>query len=192
MIDIKKELVEVSKLSLDMYVAELDRSWEGTPFMLQGFLLENEADIEKLSRLCKHVYINRTKSIAHHFVAPAKVNVAVRREGAIIRIKNSSNIVSGKAINVNTDKKYTEKTSFIDILRDLKSYQAPQNMVQNSQDGTIYNMNYVSETTTPLAIAPTVTSEAEKSSIAEQLISDIGGFISGLFKRKKLSQSQSL
>ena len=43
MTDIKKELVEVSRLSIGMYVAELDRPWEGTPFMLQGFLLEDEA-----------------------------------------------------------------------------------------------------------------------------------------------------
>ena len=187
MIDIKKELVEVSRLSLGMYVAELDRPWEGTPFMLQGFLLEDEADIEKLSTLCKHVYIDRTKSISHHFVAPAKVNVAVKREGAVMRIKNPSNIVSDKAINVNTDKKYTEKTSFIDILRDLKSYQAPQNVVQNSQDGTIYNMKYTGETTAQLATTPAATSEVEKSSIAKQLVSDIGGFVSELFKRKKLS-----
>ncbi len=45
--DIKKELVEVSRLSLGMYITDLDRPWEGTPFMLQGFLMEDEADLEK-------------------------------------------------------------------------------------------------------------------------------------------------
>ena len=109
MIDIKKELVEVSKLSLDMYVAELDRPWEGTPFMLQGFLLEDEADIEKLISLCQHVYIGRSKSIAQHFVAPAKVNVAIRREGAIMRLKNPSSIISDKEIKANTNNKYINR-----------------------------------------------------------------------------------
>ena len=187
MIDIKKELVEVSRLSIGMYVAELDRPWEGTPFMLQGFLLEDEAEIEKLSTLCKHVYIDRTKSIAHHFVAPAKVNVAVKREGAVMRIKNPGSIVSDKAINVNTDKKNTEKISFINILRDLKSYQAPQNAVKNSQDGTIFNMKYAGEATAPLVTTPAAASEVEKGSITKQLASDIGGFVTGLFKREKLS-----
>ena len=187
MIDIKKELVEVSRLSIGMYVAELDRPWEGTPFMLQGFLLEEEADIEKLSTLCKHVYIDRTKSISHHFVAPAKVNVAVKREGAVMRIKTPSSIVSGKAININTDKKNTEKTSFIDILRDLKSYQVPQNAVKNSQDGTIFNMKYAGEATAQLVTIPATASEIEKGSITKQLASDIGGFLTGLFKREKLS-----
>ena len=187
MIDIKKELVEVSRLSIGMYVAELDRPWEGTPFMLQGFLIEDEADIEKLTALCKHVYIDRTKSISHHFVAPAKVNVAVKREGAVMRIKNPSSIGSDKAINVNTDNKNTEKTSFIDILRDLKSYQAPQNAMKNSQDGTIFNMKYAGETTAQLAKTPATATEIEKGSIAKQFASDIGGFVSGLFKREKLS-----
>ena len=187
MIDIKKELVEVSKLSIGMYVAELDRPWEGTPFMLQGFLLEDEAEIEKLSTLCKHVYIDRTKSIAHHFVAPAKVNVAVKREGAVMRIKNPGSIVSVKAINVNTDKKNTEKTSFINILRDLKSYQAPQNAVKNSQESTIFNMKYAGEARAQLVTTPTATSDVEKGSITKQLASDIGGFVTGLFKREKLS-----
>ena len=187
MIDIKKELVEVSRLSVGMYVAELDRPWEGAPFMLQGFLLEDEADIEKLTTLCKHVYIDRTKSISHHFVAPAKVNVAVKREGAVMRIKNPGSIISDKAINVITDKKYTEKTSFIDILRDLKGYQAPQNAVRNSQDGTIFNMKYAGETTAQLATNPAAATEVEKGSIAKQFASDIGGFVSSIFKREKLS-----
>ena len=190
MINIKKELVEVSRLSLGMYVAELDRPWEGAPFMLQGFLLDDEDDLSKLISLCQHVYIDRTKSISYHFVAPAKVNVAVKREGAILRIKNPSSIVSDKAINVNTNKKYTDNTSFIDILRDLKNYQAPQNVVQNSQDGTIYNMKYAGETTAHLATTPAaVSARAEQDSIAKQLVSDIGGFVSRLFKREKLSTS---
>ncbi len=187
MIDIKKELVEVSKLSLDMYVAELDRPWEGTPFMLQGFLLEDEADIEKLISLCQHVYIDRSKSIAQHFVAPAKVNVAIRREGAIMRLKNPSSIVSDKAIKANTNNKYINKTSFLDILRDLKNYQAPQNVVKNSQDGTIYNMKNAGETTVQLPPPPAALSKVEQDSIAKRLVSDIGGFVSSLFKREKLS-----
>ena len=121
MIDIKKELVEVSKLSLGMYVLELDQPWEGTPFMLQGFLLDNEADLEKLIAISHYVYIDRTRSISHHFAAPAKINVALKREGAIMRVKNPGIITSSNAVGISNNKKYTDKTSFIDILRDLRN-----------------------------------------------------------------------
>jgi HD-GYP domain-containing protein (c-di-GMP phosphodiesterase class II) len=197
MIDIKKELVEVSRLSLGMYITELDRPWEGTPFMLQGFLLDDEADLEKLVSLCQHVYVDHSKSIAHHFIAPAKVNVAVKREGAIIRIKNPVIIHSGtannntKPNNTNTAKNapnFTDKSSFIEILRDLKNYQAPQNVARNSQSGTMYNVKYASETTAHLP-TPTAapSSKTEQDSITKQMVSDIGGFVSSMFKREKLS-----
>lgn len=41
-----------------MYVSRLDREWEGTPFLLQGFLVESDEDIATLSRLCEHVFID--------------------------------------------------------------------------------------------------------------------------------------
>ena len=62
MIDLKKEKCEVENLMLGMYVTELDRPWIGTPFMLQGFLLDNQADIDTIMSLCQFVYIDRTKS----------------------------------------------------------------------------------------------------------------------------------
>lgn len=188
MIDIKKELVEVSRLSLGMYVLELDRPWAGTPFMLQGFLLDDETDLEKLISLCQYVYVDRTRSISHHFVARAKVNVAFKREGAIMRVKNPGIITSDKAINANISKKYTDKTSFIDILRDLKNYQAPQNVVTNSQNGVIYNVKYASESAAPLSTSNlATTAKTEQDSIAKQMVSDISGFVSGMFRREKLS-----
>ena len=189
MIDIKKELVEVSRLSLGMYVLELDRPWEGTPFMLQGFLLDDEADLEKLIAISHYVYIDRTRSVSHHFAAPAKINVAHKREGAIMRVKNPGIITSDKALGA-SQKKYTDKTSFIDILRDLRNYQAPQNVVQNSQNGAIYNVTYASETTAPSpAQQTTTTTKSEQDSITKQLVNDIGGFVSAIFKREKLSTS---
>ena len=188
MIDIKKELVEVSKLSLGMYVLELDRPWEGTPFMLQGFLLDNEADLEKLIAISHYVYIDRTRSISHHFAAPAKINVALKREGAIMRVKNPGIITSSNAIGISNNKKYTDKTSFIDILRDLRNYQAPQNVVQNSQNGAIYNVTYASDNSAlSLVHHTTITPKVEQDSIARQLVNDIGGFVNSIFKREKLS-----
>jgi HD-GYP domain-containing protein (c-di-GMP phosphodiesterase class II) len=200
MIDIKKELVEVSRLSLGMYITDLDRPWEGTPFMLQGFLLDDENDLNKLMSLCQHVYIDRTKSVAHHFAAPAKVNVSLKREGAVIRIKNPVTIHSEtasnkpKTINTNTAKSgpnFSDKSSFIDILRDLKNYQAPQNVERNSQGGAMYNVRYGSNSAAALTLPTSAPlAKVEQTSITKQLASDVGGFFGGLFgKRDKLATS---
>jgi HD-GYP domain-containing protein (c-di-GMP phosphodiesterase class II) len=50
--------VPVSSLELGLFVSELDRPWIETRFLLQGFLLENEADLESLRIYCNHVYID--------------------------------------------------------------------------------------------------------------------------------------
>ena len=50
--------VPVSNLELGLFVSELDRPWIETRFLLQGFLLDNEADLESLRIYCKHVYVD--------------------------------------------------------------------------------------------------------------------------------------
>ncbi|APZ43832.1 HD-GYP domain-containing protein [Acidihalobacter ferrooxydans] len=45
-----------------MFVAGLDRPWKGTPFMLQGFLITTEEELEHLRKLCQFVYIDPTRS----------------------------------------------------------------------------------------------------------------------------------
>jgi len=48
----------VSELKVGMYVCRLDRPWEGTPFLLQGIMIESEDDIRTLAGLCAHVYVD--------------------------------------------------------------------------------------------------------------------------------------
>jgi len=50
-----------------MYVAELDRPWLGTPFLLQGFLIESEREISLLQQFCFEVIVDRTRSIGDAF-----------------------------------------------------------------------------------------------------------------------------
>ena len=56
----KKE-VSVEELQFGVYVAELDRPWEGTPFMFQGFVLNSDKQLEALKKYCKKVYIDPEK-----------------------------------------------------------------------------------------------------------------------------------
>lgn len=55
--------VHVSELRVGMFVSQLDRDWLETPFLLQGFHIEEEADIDVIAEYCEHVYINDEKSV---------------------------------------------------------------------------------------------------------------------------------
>lgn len=195
MIDVKKETIEVERLTLGMYVSELDRPWIGTPFMLQGFLLEDQADIDTIMSLCKFVYIDRTKSVGNQFSAPTKQEVSIKREGAVIRIKNPNQNNTLQTNNQKTIDKTqpsnSKNTSFVDILRDLKNYQGPQNAAGNNAEGTMYNVRYGANTAAQVVLPyqTETPSNVEQKSIAKQLVSDVGGFFGGMFKRDKLKSS---
>ena len=45
-----------------MYVSELDRAWNETSFLFQGFRITNDQEIERLKKTCKFVYVDEEKS----------------------------------------------------------------------------------------------------------------------------------
>lgn len=58
-----KTEIPSSKLKIGMFVSDLDRPWLDTPFLLQGFLIENDEHIEQLQEYCKFVVIEWDRSI---------------------------------------------------------------------------------------------------------------------------------
>lgn len=54
--------VFVEDLSVGMYVSNLDRPWLESPFLFQGFILEDNSQIEQLKKLCQYVYVDELKS----------------------------------------------------------------------------------------------------------------------------------
>ncbi|MDO6747012.1 HD-GYP domain-containing protein [Gilvimarinus sp. 1_MG-2023] len=50
--------ISVSELRVGMYVSKLDRDWLDTPFLMQGFLLESQGDIETVAEYCQHVWVD--------------------------------------------------------------------------------------------------------------------------------------
>ena len=50
--------IPVQSLELGMWVCRLDRPWAGTPFLLQGLLIESPADISLLAEYCKSVFVD--------------------------------------------------------------------------------------------------------------------------------------
>ncbi len=63
-------------LKVGMFVADLDRPWVDTPFLLQGFLVEDEEQIAALRSHCEYVMVDRARSVGDEFVpaAPSPTN----------------------------------------------------------------------------------------------------------------------
>lgn len=54
----EKIRIPVAALQIGMRVYELDRPWEETPFLFQGFQIESEEEIRILKELCEHVVVD--------------------------------------------------------------------------------------------------------------------------------------
>lgn len=46
-----------------MFVCRLDRPWLGTPFLMQGFLVQSDEELNTLKHLCNTLYIDTQKSL---------------------------------------------------------------------------------------------------------------------------------
>ncbi|MFZ1626063.1 MAG: HD-GYP domain-containing protein [Gammaproteobacteria bacterium] len=55
--------VDTADLKFGMYVAELDRPWLGTPFLFQGFTIEDDDELQQLKDCCDHVFVDATRSL---------------------------------------------------------------------------------------------------------------------------------
>ena len=78
-----------------MYVCELDRPWLDSPFLLQGFYIKDNDDIDTVREICDHVFIDKVvaqNQLTHNFpsassavfpsakiVKPAEQDVGVSR-----------------------------------------------------------------------------------------------------------------
>lgn len=68
-----QQRLEVDRLRLGLYVAQLDRPWVGTPFLFQGFLIRNEQELSQLRECCEYVDVDVERSEAAPEPEPAKL-----------------------------------------------------------------------------------------------------------------------
>lgn len=54
--------IDVSNLCQGMYVVELDRPWLDTPFLLRGFMIDSQVELDTLERYCTYAYVDLTLS----------------------------------------------------------------------------------------------------------------------------------
>lgn len=62
-------LVSVDNLEIGMHVVALDRPWDETPFLLQGFVIKSQQEVQELCRYCSSVYIQVSIENAGQFKA---------------------------------------------------------------------------------------------------------------------------
>lgn len=55
--------IHVSEVKIGMFVSKLDRDWTETPFLLQGFVVEQMSDIAVLEEYCEHVWIDAVEDV---------------------------------------------------------------------------------------------------------------------------------
>jgi len=85
----EKVKLKVGDLRKGMFVCELDRPWSETPFLFEGFELENDADLAAVREHCDFVYIDlgRTQvvrvkidKVAENPYFPTKPSSSLERE----------------------------------------------------------------------------------------------------------------
>src|SRR5450432_2408912 len=87
-----------SDLKVGMFVADLDRPWVDTPFLLQGFLIENDEQILALRTHCEYVMVDRARSTGTEFesvsgISPATNTITpARSKPARVRSSTSGEI----------------------------------------------------------------------------------------------------
>src|SRR5688572_2990801 len=59
--------VFTTDLRVGMFVADLDRPWVDTPFLLQGFVIEDDEQIAALRAHCEYVLIDRARSLGAEY-----------------------------------------------------------------------------------------------------------------------------
>jgi HD-GYP domain-containing protein (c-di-GMP phosphodiesterase class II) len=62
MADLNAVQTAVTDLEIGMYIAALDRPWIDTPFLVQGFYITSQQDIEALEKHCKYVFVDVYRS----------------------------------------------------------------------------------------------------------------------------------
>ena len=74
--------VNAQDIEIGMFIADLDRPWIDTPFLLQGFLIEDEDQRRQLREHCEWVLIDPHRSVGAKFDAPAKKTIIEPRVSA--------------------------------------------------------------------------------------------------------------
>jgi HD-GYP domain-containing protein (c-di-GMP phosphodiesterase class II) len=121
-----KKKVHVLDLQKGMYVAELDRPWVETPFMFQGFEINDQEQIDTLKKHCEYVYIDVEQGVdfmpkAH---ATASLNRARVLEERDKKISSEVRRLAEADVAKPSRRPYLDETTFEDELQTAKGIES--------------------------------------------------------------------
>ena len=90
--------LHVSHLQVGMYVSQLDCDWLDTPFLLQGFLIETEADIDALCEHCEHVWVDANVQPKAGYQAHSTLRTSGNAKIKIHKVASSEQIAKTRQI----------------------------------------------------------------------------------------------
>ena len=80
-----------SKVKRGMYVTRLDREWLGSPFLFQGFLIEELQELNQLRDCCRNVFVDDLRSSPDPVIQNrihSQVNLSGRSFGAAGNVRH--------------------------------------------------------------------------------------------------------
>ena len=157
------EQIEVAALRIGMFVSALDRPWLGTPFLLQGFLIESEEELAQLRQLCQYVFIDRRRSIGAHYAdKPREQN-----SSATARVRTPP-VVSATAGETGR-----EGESFFAFARQIRKL--PPNRTAPGQRGPLPGPN--SSLEEEMVYSSSIIDDAHRTLVAVEQATDASGFV---------------
>lgn len=193
MSSIEKQKTPVTQLGIGMFVTALDRPWLGTPFLLEGLLIESQEQIDTLVELCQFVYVDHTASVGEHYIAAAK------REVAIKRASGSGYSGPSKLTKLAKQSPNQQKFTFFNILKEIQASNNADNQNTNSAnetDNILLNIQNINNQihTAGAEIQDEKPQLSESDSIVSRVKDDLSNFLSGLtnWGSKKSKQKTAL
>ena len=169
-----REKIPATELQIGMFVSELDRPWLGTPFLLEGVLIEEQSQIDTLINLCEHVFINRQLSVGMGHQTNASFMPAAHPQKIVTKQIVAASQTSEVTPATDTVK---EKFSFYDVLKEIK---------QSQQKQVAPSLNNVPPLKAASAKPPSKTSsmdylsEQEEISLSQHIKNDVSSLFANL------------
>jgi len=108
-------------LQIGMFVSGIDRPWRETPFPIQGFHIEDAAQLEKLRHLCRWAYVDVQKSRGQGPVSePAKTTPVVNAPFDPQPQVNSRELLNLRIRTMQNDRPYRNLTTVSGEMRHAK------------------------------------------------------------------------
>lgn len=131
MSDAQLKKIDASQLSVGMFVAELDRPWLGTPFLLEGVLIEEQDEIDTFNELCEHVFVDLSLSVGSFDIASIDEEPVETKQTVTTQSINSSIRIEKNSAP------QTDEFSFFNVLKEIKTSQRAQD---------VHNLNNIQST----------------------------------------------